>query len=126
MLVLLVLLGGGGAYLYLQNRSTPQKTLAAYCDGWKTGNAQEIYDQLSTHAQSGNSVADVQKVIDSTKLVGGVTACTVSDVTENGSTATGIVTLTLDGKATHAQEDLVQQNGVWKIDNSTNSSANSL
>jgi len=117
--LLLLLLGGGGFLAYTQVRSTPQKTLAAYCDGWKTGNAQEIYNQLDTSQQARVSVSEVQRVLDSIKQTGGVTECTVSGVQQTGSSATGIVTLSAgSGRSASETDTLIEENGTWKIDNS--------
>lgn len=117
--LLLLLLVGGGFLAYTQVRSTPQKTLTAYCDGWKTSNAQEIYNQLDSSQQAKVSVSEVQRVLDSIKQTGGVTDCTVSGVQENGTSATGIVTLSAgSGRSASETDTLVQENGTWKIDGS--------
>lgn len=120
LVVLLLLLVGGGAFLaYTQLRSTPQKTLTAYCDGWKTSNAQEIYNQLDTAQRARVTVSDIQRVLDSIKQTGGVTDCTISNVQQNGSTATGVVTLSAGSGRTASETDtLVQESGTWKIDSS--------
>jgi hypothetical protein len=120
VVLLLLLLGGGGFLAYAQLRSTPQKTLTAYCDGWKTSNAQEIYNQLDASQQTRVSVSEVQRVLDSIRQTGGVSDCTVSGVQENGSTATGIVTLSAgSGRSASETDTLIRQNdGTWKIDSS--------
>lgn len=122
-IIILVLLvgGGGGAYYYFQVRSTPQKTLQAYCDGWKTSNAQEIYDQLDSAQQAKTSVSDVQKALSVLNTLGGsVTNCTVNSTQQSGSTATGVITLTLeDGRSINLHDTLIQENGTWKIDAET-------
>lgn len=117
ILLLVVIIGGAAVFAYMQLRSTPQKTLAAYCDGWKTYNAQEIYNQLDAAQQAKGTVADVQRVLDSIKQAGGVTDCTVTNVQQNGSTATGVVTLSAgNGKSASETDTLIQENGTWKID----------
>lgn len=119
IVLLLLVVGGGGAYYYFQIRSTPQKTLAAYCDGWKTNNAQEIYNQLDTAQQAKTTVSAIQKAMGLVSVVGGVKDCTVGSVQENGSTATAIVTITLgDGKTASETDSLIQENGTWKLDSS--------
>jgi hypothetical protein len=120
LVVLLLLLVGGGAFLaYTQLRSTPQKTLAAYCEGWKTNNAQEIYNQLDTSQRARATVSEIQRVLDSVRQTGGVTDCTVSNVQQNGPTATGVVTLSAGSGRTASETDtLIQENGAWKIDSS--------
>jgi hypothetical protein len=119
VILLLLILGGGGFFAYMQLRSTPQKTLTAYCDGWKTGNAQEIYNQLDAAEQAKGTVAEIQQTLNSLKLLGGVTSCTVSNVQQTGSTATGVVTLVVgNGKSASETDTLIQENGTWKIDGS--------
>jgi FHA domain len=118
VVILLVLVaGGGGAYYYFQLRATPQKTLAAYCDGWKTSNAQELYDQLDTKQQGKTSVNDVKQALGLLAILGGIKDCQVGTVQQNGSTATGVITLTFgDGKTETVTDTLIQENGAWKID----------
>lgn len=123
IIILVVLIGGGGALAYSLTRSTPQKTLAAYCDGWKTSNAQEIYNQIDSAGQSRTTLADVQTLIDAVNKVGGVKTCTVSNVQQNGSTATATVTLTTGNGNTGSETDtLIQENGTWKLDSSKGNS----
>jgi hypothetical protein len=117
VILLLIIIGGGGVLAYMQLRSTPQKTLTAYCDGWKTGNAQEIYNQLDAAERAKGTVADIQSVLNTLKQAGGVTDCTVSNVQQTGSTATGVVTLSAgNGRSASETDTLIQENGTWKID----------
>jgi len=119
VLLLILIVGGGAVFAYTQLRSTPQKTLAAYCDGWKTSNAQEIYNQLDAANQAKLSVSDIQRTLDGLKQVGSVTDCTVSNVQQTGSTATGVVTLAVNsGRSASETDTLIQENGTWKIDSS--------
>jgi len=120
VILLVVIVGGGSIVYFVALRSTPQKTLTAYCDGWKTGNAQEIYDQLAStqQAKPDNSVNTIKKGLDllNNPLIGGVKNCTVSNVQEHGSTATGVVTITFGiGKSSSETDTLIQENGTWKI-----------
>lgn len=118
IVILLVLVaGGGGAYYYFQLRPTPQKTLSAYCDGWKTSNAQELYSQLDAKQQSKTSLSQVQQALGLLGILGGVKNCQVDNVQQSGSTATGVITLTFgDGKTETVTDTLIQENGAWKID----------
>lgn len=116
VILLLVVGGGGGAFYYFQIRATPQKTLSAYCDGWKTSNAQELYNQLDAAQQAKTSVSDIQQALSALTVLGGVKNCTVSNVQQSGSTATGVVQLTFgNGKAETVTDALIQENGTWKI-----------
>jgi flagellar basal body-associated protein FliL len=121
IIVIVVLLVGGGIFVaYLQLRSTPQKTLASYCDGLKTSNASELYGTLSSASQAKTSVSKIQTGLQALSLIGGIKDCTVNSVTENGSTATGNVTLTLGhGPAQSGNVPLTNENGTWKIDTSS-------
>jgi hypothetical protein len=118
VLLLLVVGGGIGGYLYI--RSTPDKTLQAYCNGWLTSNAQEVFDQLSTQAQSQTSVAKINTIMQSANdpRVGGFKTCTFTTPQQSSSTATSTVTLTLAASiappiVTH--DVLILENGTWKI-----------
>jgi hypothetical protein len=113
---------GGSTFAYLQLRSMPQKTLASYCDGLKTSNASELYGTLSSASQAKTSVSKIQTGLQALSLIGGIKDCTVNSVTENGSTATGNVTLTLGhGPAQSGNVPLTNENGTWKIDTSSSS-----
>jgi len=124
VLAFVIIAGAVGAYLYV-NRSTPNKTLTAYCNAIKNGDAQGAYNQLSTRAKSKTSVAQISQALQiiNSPLLGGIKDCTVSNVQENGSTATATVTITPNkGKALNAPAKLLDENGTWKIDNTTQSS----
>lgn len=129
VILLVVLVGGGAGVYYIAIRSTPQKTLNAYCDGLMKGNAQEVYDQLDAKSQATTSVKDIQQAIDlfNNPLIGGLKSCTVNNVTESGSTAVGNITLTPNkGKASTGNVDLTNENGTWKIDNGDTNSDSGL
>lgn len=119
VLAFVIIAGAVGAYLYV-NRSTPDKTLTAYCTAIKNGDAQGAYDQLSTRAKSKTSVAQISQALQiiNSPLIGGIKDCTFSNVQENGSTATATVTITPNkGKALNAPAQLLDENGTWKVDN---------
>ena len=122
VVVVLVVLIAGGASAYFLTRSTPQKALAAYCDGLKTNNAQEIYDNISSQDQARTSVSKIQTGLQALALLtGGITGCTVNSVQENGSTATASVTLTpAHGPAGNTTIHLTDENGQWKIESNAN------
>lgn len=121
----LILLGiGGGAVLFLQARSTPQKTLQAYCDAITADDAQALYDTYSSEAQAHTSVHGLQQVLQVvTLLTGGVKACVVdtNSIQESDPTASGMVTFTSnDNRSTSMTLDLIDENGQWRIENSIN------
>lgn len=117
IIVIVAVLVVGGTSAYFLTRSTPQKTLANYCDALKTGNAQELYNNLDTAQQSKTSVRQMQQAMNVLKAAGGVKECVVGSVQENGSSATGSVTFTLsNGQSGTQTVSLIQENGTWKLD----------
>ncbi len=123
VLLLVVVVGGGvGAYVFLI-RSTPDKTLQAYCTALQNSDAQGAFNQLSAHAQSQTSVANFNQAFQTAKnpLVGGIKTCTFSNVQQNGSNATADVKVTLGNPvapASSSKVTLVDENGTWKLDTS--------
>ena len=89
-IVILLLLIGGGAFAYnsfQQAQPTPQKTLDAFCDAWKTGNQQEMVDQFSPSAQK-------QLPLFANLLKAPPQQCAGSNIQVNGSTASATITST--------------------------------
>jgi hypothetical protein len=121
IVLLLVVVGGGvGAYVFL-NRSTPDKTLQAYCTALQNSDAQGAFNLLSARAQSKTSVADFNTAFQLIKspLVGGIKSCTFNNVQQNGSNATADVMVTLGNPAVPTKPSkafLVDENGTWKVD----------
>lgn len=131
IVVLLLLAGGGAAYFVFSGQSSPMATLQRYCDGNKNRNAQEIYDTFSTSMQQQHSLATLQRAAapqNSTTSAQSISLkvddCTVSNVQQTGSTATGTImtTVTMTGPSSPQTATvpmpakLVQENGQWKID----------
>ncbi len=121
IIALTLLLGGGGAaaYVIIQNQSSPTATLQKLCDGFKNKDAQEIYETFSSRlkAQPTNNVTNIQRFLDSYSSID----CTIGNVQQNGSTATGALTFTAtrDG-ATYSSPGpvaLEAENSQWKISN---------
>ena len=119
--ILLLLVAGGGTVVYLQVRPTPQKTLQAYCDALKANDAQALYNTLSSSAQAQTSVSQLRQGLNLIEfLVGGIKECVVNadSIQQNGSTATGTVTITTDrGRTSASTIHLIEENGQWKIQN---------
>ena len=119
VIVLLVAAGGVGGYVYL-NRSTPEKTITTYCNALQSGDYQTAYNQLSSSLTSKfteSQFAQLSQI--GFAAVGGLKSCTVSNVQENGSTATGTITATFgNGKTQSSPISLVNQNGTWKLTSS--------
>lgn len=126
VIVLLLLVVGGGSVYYFVLRSTPEKTLQAYCDALKNSDAQGAYNLLSTNAQSKTNLTDFTKAFQLLKspLIGGIKTCTFTNVQQNGSNATADVTVTTGNPAIPIKPNkafLVNENGTWKIDSSPQS-----
>jgi hypothetical protein len=120
IIVMLLLGGGGAAYFVIQGQSSPTATLQRYCDGIKNKNAQEVYDTISSSLQQKMSLSAIQQNFAQQQDYGiKVTDCTVSDVQQTGSVATGIITITTSpvtqSKNDQISVDLIQENGQWKI-----------
>ena len=123
IIVLLLLVVGGGSLYFFVLRSTPEKTLQAYCNALQNSDAQGAFNQLSANAQSKTSVADFTKAFQTVKnpLLGGFKSCTFSNVQQNGSTATADVLFTFGNPAVPSSPTkviLVNENGTWKLDTS--------
>src|SRR6266849_7935493 len=93
IVLILLVVGGVGAFVFV-NRSTPDKTLAAFCTALKNNDAQGAYNQFGTNITSGETeqqyapkFAAIQNALNS-PLAGGLKDCVVSNVQENGSAAT--------------------------------------
>ena len=115
-LIVLLVLVAVGAYVYL-NRSTPEKTLTTYYGALIRGDYQTAYDQLST-ASKGKITEPA--FVQFWQALGGVKAWSTTSLLEQGSTATAALTLTLgNGQTRPATIALVDENGVWKIENET-------
>lgn len=126
----LFLLGGGTALAVVVSQrptNTPTQALQQFCDGYKTLDARKVYDTLSTTSRANTSLSQIQQAFDELKGLGGmvkITDCKVSNVHENGSTATGTITITdtasFGGISASASVQistgLVLENHTWKVD----------
>lgn len=118
LLLVLVLVGAGiGGYFIL--RSTPEKTLQAYCNALLNSDAQGLDDQLSTREQTNvaNIAAGLKRANDPS--IGGIKTCTYSNVQQNGSNATATITFTVGNTTLPVYTDnvvMIDENGSWKID----------
>jgi FHA domain len=125
--VAILLIGGGSALgiFYYTNRSTPAKTLQAFCTDFKNADAQGLYNQLSSHAQAETSVDKLSSVFQFIQLAGGIHDCTVTKIQEHGSTATGNLVITSNDDRTSQpfSEHLINEGGTWKVDDSPSQSS---
>jgi hypothetical protein len=118
IIVLLVIIGGIAGVVYIQNRSTPAKTLQAYCTALQNNDAQGIYNTLSSASQARTDVPKLSQGLQLIKLLtGGISGCSYTNVQENGNTATASLTLTpVRGRASTGTIHLINENGQWKLD----------
>lgn len=131
IVVVIVLLGGGGAaYYIIHNQGSPTATLQTFCDGYQKQDAQEIYNTYTTgeKASPGHSIANLQSDFDLLAKTGvKVSSCTVSNVQQNGSTATGTITINFTvasvSRSVSENINLLQENNQWKINNGGTPSA---
>jgi len=127
IVLLLIIIGAAAAAFWYVNRSTPTKTLQAYCNALQTNDAQEAYNQLSSQFQARvslqqykNSFNTGEQLLNS-PVLGGIKSCTVSNVQENGSSATGTIVIAVNNsnRTFSFPTNLTDENGTWKINNTT-------
>jgi limonene-1,2-epoxide hydrolase len=98
--------------------STPTRTLTIFCNALKSGDYQTLYNQLSSRSQSQVSEQVFAKAAQiALANDGGLKGCTVSNVREKGSNASGMVALAFgNNKSETDTVPLVYEKGVWKLD----------
>ncbi len=118
----LVLIAVAGLIYYsVSTSSTPQKTLDTICNALLRDDYQTAYNQFSSshpfrQLTEQQYAAEVQY---SNQTRGGLSNCVVSDVSQTGSSATGIATQSFgNGTSLRTLLTLTDENGVWKISKS--------
>ena len=108
------------------NRSTPTKTLNAYCNALKSGDFQTAYNQLASGLQSKiGTEAQFASGYSSNGGLGKITGCTVSNV--NDSAGTGTISYTFaTGSSLVVDYHLFDENGASKINSTQPRSTPSL
>ena len=111
--VLLIAAIASGVIGY-QNRSTPTKTLNAFCTAIKGGDYQTAYNQLSSGLQAkGGSESAFAAAFSTNGGLGKVTSCSVSSVDDGAGT--GAINYTFSGGSSLIVDyTLVDESG-WKI-----------
>ncbi len=119
IIALLLIVGVAFAAYAYTNRSTPAKTLTTFCNDLKSSNYHGAYQQLSSSAQRQQSEANfttsLQRIFTS---LGGLKDCTFNNESDAGSTATAVMTLTVNltfVPAINYNANLVSESGSWKI-----------
>jgi len=122
IVVLLLAFSAFGAYAYA-NRSTPTKTLITFCNDLKSGNYHDAYQQLSSSDQSKVSEEKFTSSLQqSFASAGGLKDCTFSNESDDGSTGTAVMTLTLNLTLVppiNYHTTLVNESSTWKINQIT-------
>jgi hypothetical protein len=119
--VVLLLVAVVGSYVY-SNRSTPGQALDTACNAFKTGDFPTVYNQYSSSYQSqlGGEASWEAATKQGVSSQGGVANCTYSNVNDNGSAGSDVMSLTFGyGVVETFQQTLIVENGVWKINSST-------
>jgi len=109
--ILAVLVVACGAIVFV-GRSTPSKTLDAFCSAIKSQDYQTAYNQLSQFRQTRIKEQEFAS------LFSHFSSCTYSAISESDPHATAPMTFFgTAGGSLNGQTDLVQENGTtWKID----------
>jgi FHA domain len=96
----------------------PSVTLTAFCRALKSGDYRTAYDQLASIVKSQLTEADFETSnMQQSAQVGGIASCSVSNVSEGGSSAIGTVTFLLgNGQKGDTHYSLANEGGFWKID----------
>lgn len=117
VVIALLLIGGGVAFavVYNANRSTPTKTLTAFCSALRGGDYQTAYNQLSSGLQARyGSEAAFAAAFSNNGGLGKVTACTVSNA--NDGAGKGTINYSLSGGSRLVVDySLIDESGASKI-----------
>jgi hypothetical protein len=122
LIALALIAGGVAGFLILHaGPGDPAAVLQRFCNDARSDNFQDAYQINSDNTRSVLTEAQyVQALQSAFDAHQGVSSCQVSNVQVNGSSATGIITITFNDGATGSERDsLIQQDGTWKVDFST-------
>ena len=110
MVVLALAIGG---YFYF-NRSTPEKTLDAFCTAMQGQDYQTAYNQLSNSLQSNETELEFANTL---RANGNVYTCTHSSAnTTNNKTSANVTIVTRSGQSSSSNITLITENGNnWKL-----------
>jgi hypothetical protein len=117
VLAVVLVAGGGGIAYYVVNLLSPAHFAQTLCDEYKSGDYRAFYDNSTADLQSQFGPED-SWIAASQQYVsqhGGVVSCTITALTQTGSTATGTAVLTYgDGSQLTVDFADVLENGGWK------------
>lgn len=121
MIVLAIILVAGASYfLYFGITNTMNyATLNAYCDGWKSGDAQKIYDQFE-HSTFPMTLEQIQKAVQSSEESGGIKECLVNNFEQKDTLARADVMKIFDDGSTENRVQcervtLISVDRTWKV-----------
>ena len=113
--LLSVVFGVYNGLLYV-NRSTPEKTLSAFCSAIQSKDDLKAYNQYSRAYQH----TYPEQQFDSDMSVDRVTSCSYSSVSLSGSRAITKLRLVYASRAANDNTVILRQDGDWKIDAAMN------
>ena len=119
IVVLLLVVAAFAAVTYV-NRSTPQKTLSAFCTDLKNNDYHDAYAQMSQNFQNHTSEAAFTKFFQNNfARGGGLKDCQASNIVSGDASGTATITFTVNNPLIPPQprsSTLVTDSRVWKID----------
>ena len=102
------------------NRSTPQKTLTAFCTDLNANDYHDAYAQMSQNFQNHTSEAAFTRFFQNNfARGGGLKNCQAGNIVSGDSSGTATITFTVNNPLIPPQprrSTLVMDSGVWKID----------
>lgn len=119
--IVVILVLAGVSFLVYSNstRSTPQMTLSTWCTARLQGDYQTAYNQFSRsmiQIQSQTEQQYAHESQQSDQSHSGLKSCTVGNVNESGSSATGqVISVWGDGFSIRDLFELTDENGTWRI-----------
>lgn len=117
VLTVVLLASGSGVAFYVVNLLSPAHFAQTLCDEYQNGDYRAFYNNSTADLQSQFGpedpwIAAQQQYVNQH---GGVVSCTITSLTQNGSTATGTAVLTYgDGSQLTVDFAEVLENGGWK------------
>jgi hypothetical protein len=110
--------GSCGVAYFVVNLLSPAHFAQTLCDEYKNGDYRAFYNNSTADLQSQFGPED-QWIAAQQQYVsqhGGVVSCTITSLTQNGSTATGTAVLTYgDGSQVTVDFAEVLENGGWQL-----------
>jgi hypothetical protein len=123
LIFVILMIAGAGLIIYINSTSSnPQKTLNTLCNAGLQQDYQTAYNQFSRSdpqvPQSEKRYA--QEVQNAVQGRNGLRSCTVTNVNETGSSATGLITFGYgNGTSERIIVTLTDENGIWRISKAT-------